>query len=669
MEDFRNEIVIASMLHDIGKFFNDCGGGVIEGINTFKGNSDTHPITSYLFVNKYTNDLKRLGLDADVISDIVLWHHGAGNGADVVREHLGNINTVNSTLCNIVSKADGLSSNERLTKSKQATEFGGLYERKKRSEYLMSSIFNDEYKLLNIEDALESSSKNNKPSVEINKKAVKNFVIEFEETIKNSTTVAEFIEELDKVLYKYTTYTTSAANEKYNTVSLYYHLKTTAAFASVIYSYYLESGKFAKSSNYEFKVLRLYYENSDRFFKESNTETIKSLNKKINFAEQSLNRLINEILEISKVTILNKVIDKNFDKIIIVSKYDEEYINNIINTYIRKTWEQTDGNLELCVKQTDISTDDTYVYGGKNSWLSKLLDNKVLPDYSINKILTSGDMWNNLEIENDRYDFSVKKDEKPVFNSKFYAIVIIQTDKTIDENIKSVLSKNIKKYAVIDSVIIEEDKYYDITSISRYATAEKFLDYALSYKGNRNCITYKIRDKLLIISEFKDILPIVKEVKERFYKITSEKIELSANIKVFNHSINISSVYKALINSKDKYTQLMFNTVSYEWNEIDNLIDMLNTIKDCLCEKNKKSLAYRYIDTISNALEYTDDGDTYKLAYIGRLNKYIVRNKVKPDELTDYIKDQLSKIINNEIYDTVVYNLPELIKYIIEEEV
>lgn len=658
---FKHEIVIAGLLHDIGKFFNDCGGRVVAGFDSYEGTSATHPITSYKFVEAYESEFIRLGLDSKAIKEMVLWHHGDSGDVKTVKEYLGNMSKTGkySGIRECVHKADGISSNERLTKGSRKKDFAYLINLNKRSEFLMSSAFNrykfdGNYTVTNA--GLMSTSTSNKPDIELNTKTVEKFVKDFNTMIKSVMDANELLVKMNEVLEKYTSFTCSASNELLNDVSLYHHLKSTAAIASV-YSDGLKP----------YRVFRIYIRNPERYF--SQTKLL-DFDGKMEYAVSTIKQLADKICELSDATFINCIVDTPLDKVVLVR--DGEQYRDVIHEFIRRTWEETDGYMDLVVKKDFLLGSD--ITSTEIDWLTKLNDDSVEPDYSINKILTSTGVWNDIKITRDRQNLAEIEAGKLKFDAKYYAMAVFDTCDSEDDIIEAVLHSKLVKTEKGKTTVTD----MDYTSISRYSTVVNSLYEALNWSGDDfgfECKTYRVGNQLVVVSKFSDILGIVEDVYGRFSTITCGKLSLNAKVRVFNHSVDIGRIYKDIVGTDKSYDGFLFNSVEYDWEEMDCLIDLMGAIEADMTPESddekpelNSSLAYRYIDTINGAIDYMKTGDATKLIEIPRLNKHRTRKGSNSTDLSKRVFEELYYICEHrEVHNKVILNAPELIKYLIEE--
>ncbi len=234
-----DDLVIAALLHDIGKFYQRADSKQPEEFKDSKidfGYSGAHSKWSSQFV------LDKFGKDND-IKNLILYHHNAP-------DYPGDKNFIN-----LIKKADSSSAYERNNEQDE--------EKDPKKEPLIS-IFsevnlnendNDKYYMDLVELTLEDyknlfAHKQKKEAVEEHtlepkyKLLWKKFSKEFD-LINNLND----IETILNLLKKYTLFVPSAAYKSEPDISLYDHLRTTAAIGSARYNYILDNGKITKTSD------------------------------------------------------------------------------------------------------------------------------------------------------------------------------------------------------------------------------------------------------------------------------------------------------------------------------------------------------------------------------------------------------------------------------------
>ena len=106
---YLNEIKLAGLLHDIGKFYQKAGTGkTVAGVKV----GGHHALVSASFVEHYRSTFAKLGINVDAVKEMVQHHHT--NGYDSTDVTVNEAQDEFRPICNIVNYADNISSSERL---------------------------------------------------------------------------------------------------------------------------------------------------------------------------------------------------------------------------------------------------------------------------------------------------------------------------------------------------------------------------------------------------------------------------------------------------------------------------------------------------------------------------------------------------------------------------
>lgn len=219
MEEYQ-ALKFAALFHDIGKFYqraDNLGKGKqsydSRYNNLAKDIGPAHPKWSADFVKDYFDDL---------VEDLVLYHHKPLNAGNV-------------DLAKIVQKADHHSSKERIESDEKQdvllTPLTSIFSRislndKKSEKYYVPVTELDFNKVLHPQDQKVSNGWNLVPDYEY---LWANFVNEFKMLVNKD------FESVLAILKKYTSTIPSAVYVSESDISLYDHLKTTAAIANCRY--------------------------------------------------------------------------------------------------------------------------------------------------------------------------------------------------------------------------------------------------------------------------------------------------------------------------------------------------------------------------------------------------------------------------------------------------
>lgn len=241
------DLLMASILHDIGKFWQRTGIHHHDTYNGYKKNdygyAGAHSKWSASFIGE-------IGLD-ELVVNLVFLHHNPKSS-----------NERTEFLAKILSKSDHYSSSER-------EDIEGTA--KPREEPLISIFSN--LKLISNNNTkehyypLRKLDLKNLPFPIISKKGAieggynltprynelwKEFLIEVKRILNNN---ALSFDSIYYLLKKYTTYIPSATYVSYPDISLFDHLKTTAAISSCMYQYLIEKGEYKIHDDTKYFIL------------------------------------------------------------------------------------------------------------------------------------------------------------------------------------------------------------------------------------------------------------------------------------------------------------------------------------------------------------------------------------------------------------------------------
>lgn len=237
-------VVLGALLHDIGKLLQRGSFGKLDT----KGQ---HPAVSSVFVRAFQRVFSPIA-DIDLLDTLVRRHHEnkANFSPDLLVQGIADEHT--RTLATLVSRADNLSSSERGEPAEgwqdyKATPLATVLERlnQKQDEGLKLGLH---------AGALPSSSASEFSAIfpqafaaygpdELNQH-LKRFGADFEDVFEAGRNWGfdNALVHLTGLLYRYTWCIPSNTQEKVPDVSLFDHMKTTAAIAACLYRYHVETG-------------------------------------------------------------------------------------------------------------------------------------------------------------------------------------------------------------------------------------------------------------------------------------------------------------------------------------------------------------------------------------------------------------------------------------------
>jgi CRISPR-associated protein Csm1 len=237
-------VVLAAFLHDVGKLLGRGSFALID-----KGQ---HPKFSAEFVEAFSQTFTAVS-DVFLLRELVQRHHES-------KQHFASEFLVQEiedqrvrALATLVSKADNLSSSERGTRSEQwqdykETPLASVLERLNRDKddsprlrYHARPLHSPSS--LNVAFPVEFASYDRPHELNQHiREFGKDFHNLFRDGAVDTTDFERLISHLVNILYRYTWCIASNTQEAIPDVSLYDHLKTTAAIASCLYLYHTEMG-------------------------------------------------------------------------------------------------------------------------------------------------------------------------------------------------------------------------------------------------------------------------------------------------------------------------------------------------------------------------------------------------------------------------------------------
>ncbi len=242
--------MLAAFLHDIGKLL---GRGNFQAID--KGQ---HPKYSSDFISSFPEIFSQVS-DADLLKELVQHHHQ--NSRAFPSEYL--VESIQDdhrrALAALISKADNLSSSERSENSDQYQDY-----KTTPLSSVIQRLDNPEDKGLNLnfrpvplpaadsgkkcQDFFPGNFDKYQPG-EMNR-LIKSFGSSFKGYIDSLKDVKydSFVEHLTSLVYSHTWCIPSNTQEAVPDISLFDHLKTTAAIASCLYQYHQKNGSLSEKS-------------------------------------------------------------------------------------------------------------------------------------------------------------------------------------------------------------------------------------------------------------------------------------------------------------------------------------------------------------------------------------------------------------------------------------
>lgn len=350
---YYNEVKIGALLHDIGKLYQKAGKGEVVGGIEIKG---AHPIISEKFIERFRNKFIAAGLDVDAIKEIVLRHHDAD---------IAEAKPKYKHLCKLVSRADTISSYERAIRANEENEWE---ENKQHNNY-------ETVPLTSIFSLMAQEKKVNIPAGYYNKAVIKaSELCTVNSTANNKKFIERFSEMFDKVeetdanklcskikalLEMFAWCYPSDSLREIPDVSLYDHLKTTSAIASIVYLELTSDDKYkkgmrasAKEAGQEFvaervkdtecmALIKIGARNADKFIISANNgdnkaDGVKHLARNQSHIKKSLLSLIRRVVKCENGCILgtiNIINNDDTEYTLLVNRRDKERIFNTVKKH------------------------------------------------------------------------------------------------------------------------------------------------------------------------------------------------------------------------------------------------------------------------------------------------------------------------------------------------
>lgn len=242
-------VLLAAFLHDIGKLL---GRGSFQAID--KGQ---HPKFSSDFISSFPDVFPAVS-DADLLKELVQKHHE--NSRAFPPEYL--VQSIQDprrrTLATLISLADNLSSSERSDSSDRyqdykTTPLASVIQRLDNPEDIDINLNFQALPLpatasLELGKTLFPSEKGKYQAGEMNS-LIRAFGSAFQQytlSLKNQVSYEPFLQHLNSLVYAHTWCIPSNTQEAVPDISLFDHLKTTAAIAACLYQYHQKTGSLAE---------------------------------------------------------------------------------------------------------------------------------------------------------------------------------------------------------------------------------------------------------------------------------------------------------------------------------------------------------------------------------------------------------------------------------------
>lgn len=381
---YKNEVVLAGFLHDIGKFYQKSGSktGNIDGVELSGG----HQQISVNFLNRYIDIFKPF-VDIDITREMIQRHHEGQFVQDKPEYDVKNAPKEYLRYCKIIAIADNISSSERAEKADKKNSLGfehatlhsvftradstkiGMYKFGVWNAQNLIPEQTDLDKTYSDMDKAEQEKyrkeiyKNNRLHIDSFSKAINNL------SGKRFGTFQELLKDMQNVFRDYLWCCISESQGKIRDISLYDHLLTTSAIAislySELYSKHQENfsdadvqrimNDISKKHKTVLNTIHIRINGIDRMFntvgnnieyyKQNTASFIDYIGALKSFTDELLTDAINGSLETSSIN--NCIIKYGYDWYIIASDSELNTIENKLRDINKQVFDKSGSNLYL----------------------------------------------------------------------------------------------------------------------------------------------------------------------------------------------------------------------------------------------------------------------------------------------------------------------------------
>lgn len=695
----KYDIVLAGLLHDIGKFFEKANskGQVVAGI---KVSTEHHGITSSNFIKSFGDKLTKAGFDLEAVVEMAQRHHEyKGGGLASVED----APIKYRPYCYIIDKADNLSSSERLN-----TRDGDQNFQLRRITNIFSLLAGERYNQeagVYIQVYGKVSNKVGLNSEAVNREMVEAFVDEFSkiEVPTNTDTSSQraFIDKVNQLLKKYTWCYPSDTREYIRDISLYSHLQTTAAIAGVLYDdlttnpeYKRGLGSDKAQIGWQFtevsikelrtkrvELVKIHLANAMDIVTSAGVADIPKVRAWLMKCKQDLTKKVYEDLGITSV---NNLCSDDYSSLLIVHDGAADRVANIIKSF-NKTIPQLPGKplvfFETAYSKLDL---DELVSNDTGETLSKL-NNTIANQwenshdgvkyFGLSSLMVSDDgKWGSVGIENigTVSDFSsygvLKKSQEEIvakLNSKIFAIVKVRVD-NYGEVIPKLMSMTFKE---ANSIIDSDAKDKRVGTICRLSALMDQINKMVSLELKDCIYLYKGQDGLVLVTTLDNAFKAGATHQRIISKQSAGVLKTSLFVEtVYSRDIDLafrsmtqreSSIGKAEVTC---YNGLELTEAQF--NRIPNLVNLANEAANL---KSGKGNLYKLLEFTGMYEEYCRTGDVHKLMCIPRF-KYNATRNFNKDSITPEFEalitaefSKLAKTANPSKVDTDLFLIKQIV--------
>lgn len=677
---FLNEIKLAGLLHDIGKFYQKAGTGkTVAGVNV----QGHHAMVSANFVEVYREIFENLGINVDAVKEIVQHHHTRKDknyeiSVDEAKAEF-------KVLCNVVNYADNISSSERLEET-DITK-GGYYATVPLTSIFSTLVPGKKYNYplgTFVKTHDKASASHIKNDTNTNQVYIESFAEELNKINNDADDFDKYFNKLNTLLEKYLWCIPSDSQQRLADVSLYDHLKTTSAIATIMYDELVNNPEYRKglrsdkaSLGWEFtdasvskvdsfSLIKVGIKNPEKFIISNHDNSVSSLefierNKK--FIANRFSKLEKDILKCgTPLSPVNIVISQTYSRYILVNSTNIPKVVETLNKHNATLGIQT--GLEVYfemstvkIPKRDMGTQNVHKYINEldkvfkhSGYCETTLDTKY---HGIENILTSGNHWNSSaevfsEVENteigvvagipelsEQAKWNIREFIKNT-SDKTLCIVrlsIDNLDKAMDElfkisnkTLEAFTEEYMKKQVLAETLgVIEDDtdttsEKFEYATISRVATATRMIIEAMKLRYPNSVIITNSQYQTEFITSANDIFNIVNSFKSRINRMTLGGLTFTAYIVSFKPSDELEYVYNGLVNECETHNKstdtIWFNGKPMKWLDLAEANKLMKQVENSI-QLNKSNI-FKLREFISGYYEYTENKNTAKLLGIAR---------------------------------------------------
>lgn len=700
----KYDIVLAGLLHDIGKFFEKANikGQSIAGIEVVSGVDHGHGVTSANFINHFSDKISKAGFDVEAVATMAQRHHELrGKGPASVED----APVKYRPYCYIIDKADTLSSSERLSFSKgegnqayqlrRITNVFSLLAGKRYSQE--AGVYTQVYGKVSSDSSLNN--------VATNKTMVESFVDEFSkidvpmDTVVNSQRV--FIGKVNQLLKKYTWCYPSDTTEYIRDISLYSHLQTTAAIAGVLYDdlttnpeYKRGLGSDKERIGWQFtevsikdlrtqrvELIKIHLANAMDIVTSAGVADIPKVRAWLMKCKVDLNKAVYEDLGITAV---NNLCSDDYSSLFIVQNGAADRVVDIVKSFNR-TLPQIVGKplvfFEAAYSKLDLdemaSNDTGEIISKLNNTMDMQWENSHdgTKYFGLSSLMVSDDgKWGSVGIENigtvsnfSSYGALKKSQEEIVakLNSKLFAIVKVRVD-NYGEVVPKLMSMTFKES---NSIINNDAKDKRVGTICRLSALMDQVNKMIGLELKDCIYLYKGQDGLVFITTLDNAFKAGAGHQRIISKQSAGVLKTSLFVETV-YSRDIDLAFRSITqreSSIGKVEVTCYNGLELteaQFNRIPNLVSLANETANL---KSGKSNLYKLLEFTGMYEEYCRTGDVHKLMCIPRF-KYNATRNFNKDSITPEFEalitaefSKLAKTANPSKVDTDLFLIKQIV--------